>query len=32
MDKLNINILERIHASYHQLTAAERREADYVLS
>jgi DNA-binding MurR/RpiR family transcriptional regulator len=32
MDKLNINILERIHASYYQLTAAERRVADYVLS
>ncbi len=27
-----INILERIHASYYQLTAAERRVADYVLS
>ncbi len=26
------NILERIHASYYQLTAAERRVADYVLA
>ena len=32
MDNLNINILERIHACYYQLTAAERRVADYVLS
>ena len=32
MDEQNINILERIHASYYQLTAAERRIADYVLS
>ena len=32
MDEQNINILERIHASYYQLTAAERRVADYVLS
>ena len=30
MDELNI--LERIHASYYQLTAAERRVADYVLT
>lgn len=27
-----INILERIHASYYQLSAAERKVADYVLS
>ncbi len=26
------NILERIHASYYQLTAAERKVADYVLA
>ena len=32
MDELNMNILERIHASYYQLTAAERKVADYVLS
>ena len=32
MDEQNINILERIHASYYQLTAAERRVADYVLA
>ncbi len=32
MDKQNINILERIHASYYHLTAAERRVADYVLA
>ena len=32
MDEQTINILERIHASYYQLTAAERRVADYVLS
>jgi len=30
MDELNI--LERIHASYYQLPAAERRVADYVLA
>lgn len=28
----HIDILERIHASYYQLTAAERRVADYVLA
>ena len=28
----DLNILERIHASYYQLTAAERRVADYVLA
>ena len=27
-----INILERIHAAYYQLSAAERKVADYVLS
>ena len=31
MDELNINILDRIHASYYQLSAAERKVADYVL-
>ena len=33
MDEQNtIDILERIHAAYYQLTAAERKVADYVLS
>jgi DNA-binding MurR/RpiR family transcriptional regulator len=32
MDEQNIDILERIHASYYQLTAAERKIADYVLA
>ena len=32
MDEQNPNILELIHASYYQLTAAERKVADYVLS
>lgn len=32
MDEQNMDILERIHASYYQLTAAERRVADYVLA
>ena len=32
MDEQNLGILERIHASYYQLTAAERKVADYVLS
>ena len=32
MDEQNIDILERIHASYYQLTATERRVADYVLT
>ncbi|MBR6596072.1 MAG: MurR/RpiR family transcriptional regulator [Oscillospiraceae bacterium] len=32
MDEHNMNILDRIHASYYQLAAAERRVADYVLS
>ena len=32
MDEQHVNILERIHASYYQLTAAERKVADFVLS
>lgn len=32
MDEQNMNILDRIHASYYQLPAAERRVADYVLA
>ncbi len=32
MDEQNNSILERIHAAYHDLTATERRLADYVLS
>ena len=32
MDDQNANILDRIHASYYQLTAAERRIADFVLA
>lgn len=32
MAEQNMNILERIHAAYYQLTASERRVADYVLS
>ena len=32
MGEQNIDILERIHASYYQLTATERRVADYVLA
>jgi DNA-binding MurR/RpiR family transcriptional regulator len=32
MEELNIDILERIHAAYFQLTAAERRVADYVFA
>ena len=32
MDEQNIDILERIHASYYQLTATEKRVADYVLA
>jgi len=32
MNDQYINILERIHASYYQLSAAERKVADYVLS
>ena len=31
MDEQNMNILDRIHAAYYQLTAAERKVADYVL-
>lgn len=32
MEERNIDILERIHASYYQLTAAERKVADFVLA
>ena len=32
MDEQNMDILERIHASYFQLTATERRVADFVLA
>ncbi len=32
MDEQNLGILERIHASYYHLTAAERKVADYVIS
>lgn len=32
MTEQYINILERIHAAYYQLSAAERKVADYVLS
>ncbi len=32
MEDRSIDILERIHAAYYQLTAAERRVADYVLA
>ena len=32
MDEQNMNILERIHASYYQLTVTERKVADFVLS
>ena len=32
MEEQNIDILERIHASYYQLTATERRVADFVLA
>ena len=32
MDEQNMNILERIHASYYQLTATERKVADFVLA
>ena len=31
MEEHNMDILERIHASYYQLTAAERKVADFVL-
>jgi DNA-binding MurR/RpiR family transcriptional regulator len=32
MEEQNIDILERIHASYYQLTATERKVADFVLA
>ncbi len=32
MDEQHLGILERIHASYYHLTAAERKVADYVIS
>lgn len=32
MEEQNMDILERIHASYYQLTATERRVADFVLA
>ena len=32
MEEQNLDLLERIHASYYQLTAAERKVADYVLA
>ena len=32
MNEQNMDILERIHASYYQLTNTEKRVADYVLS
>lgn len=32
MDKQNMDILERIHASYYQLTTTEKKVADYVLA
>ena len=32
MEEQNMNILERIHASYYQLTATEKKVADYVLA
>ena len=32
MEEQNIDILERIHASYYSLTATERRVADFVLA
>lgn len=32
MDEQNMDILERIHASYYQLTATERKVADFVLN
>lgn len=32
MDKPHLDILDRIHAAYYQLTAAERKVADYVLA
>lgn len=32
MDEQNMDILERIHASYYQLTVTEKRVADFVLT
>ncbi|MGN0976947.1 MAG: MurR/RpiR family transcriptional regulator [Faecousia sp.] len=32
MSERNVNILERIHASYYHLTASERKVADFVLA
>ena len=32
MEETNIDILERIHTAYYQLTAAEQKVADYVLA
>ena len=32
MDEQNMDILERLHASYYQLTATEKKVADYVLA
>ena len=32
MDNQHLNILERIHASYYQFTASERKVADYILA
>lgn len=32
MDEQNMDILERIHASYYQLTATERKVADFILA
>lgn len=32
MEEQNGNILEKIHASYYQLTVSERKAADYVIS
>ena len=32
MDEQNTNILERIHAAYYQLTATERKVADFILA
>ena len=32
MEEQNMDILERIHASYYQLTATERKVADFVLA
>ena len=31
MEENKVDILERIHASYYQLTASERKVADFVL-